>query len=88
MDHVPTLRSMEEVFGDNTKTATFGLIVLICQLIFVAIVVIYVIHKAKQHLDIQISSDIHGYPISPEDTLDTLENIVVIPKLEKTEVQR
>jgi len=44
-----------QVLGDS-NTATVGVIVLICQLAFVGLVVLFVAQKAKQQLDLTINT--------------------------------
>jgi len=85
-----TLRSMEEVFGD-AKTATVGFTVLLIQLLFVILIVIFVIKKAQSHLNLSglstasTNEDIFSKAIVAG---DLPSEIIVIPSNEKYEVKR
>eukprot|EP00093_Oithona_nana_P001429 01429.XXX_5406_4784_1 [CDS] Oithona nana genome sequencing. len=47
-----TVRSMEEVLGNyDANTATIGLMILLCQLFFASLLILFVIQKAKKQVE-------------------------------------
>lgn len=56
-----------QVLGDS-NTATVGVIVLMCQLAFVGLIVLFVVQKAKRQLDLAINAS------EPEDLGPFLTN--------------
>ena len=79
-----------QVFGD-AKTATVGFTVLLIQLLFVILIVIFVIKKAQSHLNLSglstasTNEDIFSKAIVAG---DLPSEIIVIPSNEKYEVKR
>ena len=75
--HQTTVYYLLQVFGD-AHAARVGLLVLSCQLLFCVIVVMFVTQKAREHLDIAITSQ--KVPKELQLPLTNKIDILVMPK--------